>query len=126
MSSGDSIVPGNMGLKDQVVALRWIRDNIDNFGGDPNSVTITGNSAGSWSVILHMMSPMSQGLFHRVIAMSGSPTTHFDIPRHQKHLLIKQAELLNCSTENLAEAVECMKTRPFEDFVQTFPQFFVN
>ena len=126
MSSGDSLVPGNMGMKDQVMALRWVKDNINHFGGDPNCVTITGYSAGSWSVILHMLSPMSQGLFHRVIAMSGSPTTHSETPKDQKHLLIKQAELLNCSTESLPKAVECMKTKPAEDFVKTFPKFFVN
>ena len=109
-----------------MVALRWIRDNFDNFGGNPSFVKITGNSTGSWGVILHMISPMSQGLLHRVIAMSGSPTTHFNIPRYHKHLLIKQAELLNCSTENLAEVVDCMRTRPFDDFVRIFLQFFLN
>ncbi|KRT83239.1 hydrolase [Oryctes borbonicus] len=63
---------GNMGLKDQNMALRWVQKNIEKFGGDRNSVTIFGESAGGGSVHMHMLSPMSQGLFHKVIAQSGS------------------------------------------------------
>ncbi|XP_049853094.1 juvenile hormone esterase-like [Schistocerca gregaria] len=72
MSTGDNVVPGNMGLKDQVMALRWVKDHIANFGGDPKNVTIFGQDAGAWSCHAHMLSPMSRGLFQRVIAMSGS------------------------------------------------------
>lgn len=61
LSTGTIDAPGNNGLKDQVIALRWIRSHIVNFGGDPNSVTIMGYSAGGMSVSLHMVSPMSRG-----------------------------------------------------------------
>ena len=73
LSLGTSEVPGNMALLDQVMALKWIQRNIKHFGGDPNMVTIMGESAGSWSVTYHMLSPLSKGLFHRVIAQSGAP-----------------------------------------------------
>lgn len=71
--------PGNAGLKDQVMALRWIREHIADFGGDPHNVTIFGESAGGCSVHYHLVSPMSRGLFHRAIAMSGAALTSWSI-----------------------------------------------
>nr|XP_022907315.1 juvenile hormone esterase-like [Onthophagus taurus] len=65
-------VPGNAGLKDQVMALEWVKTNIAKFGGDPNKITIFGQDVGGTSVHLHMMSPISQPLFHQAIALSGT------------------------------------------------------
>lgn len=61
MCTGDTVIPGNYGLKDQNLALQWVRDNIENFGGDPAKVTIFGQSAGAASVTYHLMSPRSKG-----------------------------------------------------------------
>nr|UXP71993.1 esterase [Manduca sexta] len=64
--------PGNVGLKDQVAAMRWIKKNIRVFGGDPDNITIFGESAGAAAVVYHLVSPMSKGLFNKAIMQSGS------------------------------------------------------
>lgn len=64
-------VPGNAGLKDQSLALKWVQRNIENFGGDSSNVTLFGESAGGASVHYHMISEQSKGLFKRAIPMSG-------------------------------------------------------
>lgn len=63
--------PANFGLQDQQAALSWVKSQIGRFGGDPNRVTIFGESAGGASVCLHLASPQSGGLFHRAISQSG-------------------------------------------------------
>lgn len=61
LSTADSSAKGNYGLLDQILALKWIKDNIEAFGGNATDVTIFGNSAGGACVGLHLISPMSRG-----------------------------------------------------------------
>ena len=72
-------VPGNAGLKDQVLALQWVQDNIGQFHGDNSAVTIFGESAGAFSVSVHMLSPLSANLFQRVIMQSRWSASKFKI-----------------------------------------------
>ncbi|EDW01410.1 esterase B1 [Drosophila grimshawi] len=68
----DLQVPGNAGLKDQVLALRWVHDNIASFNGDVDNITLMGESAGAASSHIMMLTEQTRGLFHRVILQSGS------------------------------------------------------
>ena len=69
---------GNYGLLDKIASLKWVKDNIENFGGDPQNVTIFGQSAGSMSVCTLMASPLSKGLFHKAIGQSAACLNPFD------------------------------------------------
>lgn len=60
---GDDILPGNLGIKDQRLALQWVKENIVAFGGDPTKTTLFGESAGAASVIYHVISPGSEGTY---------------------------------------------------------------
>ena len=66
------MVNGNMGLLDQVVAMQWVKDNIASFGGDPDNITLFGESAGAISIAFHLVSPLTHGLFNRAICQSGT------------------------------------------------------
>lgn len=95
LSTGDDAASGNFGLKDQSLALSWIKTNIKEFGGNPDLITIFGSSAGGTSVHMHMMSPLSKGLFHRAIAMSGLATAPYNEPtKNPLALARRQAELV--------------------------------
>ena len=72
LTLGTNEVPGNVGLKDQNLALKWVNENIANFGGDSESITIFGESAGALSVALHLTSPLSDRLFQRAIMQSDT------------------------------------------------------
>ena len=69
--------PGNLGLHDQFLALSWVRENIAQFGRDPANVTLLGVSAGAMSAVCHLVLPLSRGLFHQVIPLSGTMASTF-------------------------------------------------
>ncbi|XP_069365884.1 esterase FE4-like isoform X3 [Maniola hyperantus] len=76
---GTKEAPGNAGIKDQVALLRWVKENIARFGGNSDDVTIGGNSAGSTSVDLLMISKMAKGLFTKVIAERGANLSPYSV-----------------------------------------------
>ncbi|MBI5255692.1 MAG: carboxylesterase family protein [Burkholderiales bacterium] len=101
---------GNYGLMDQQAALRWVKANIANFGGNPGNVTIAGQSAGGFSVMSHMVSPGSAGLFHKAIIQSGA----YPFAMGQDTLAQAQAKGSNvakaagCTDQSLA----CLRAAP--------------
>nr|CAD7439826.1 unnamed protein product [Timema bartmani] len=121
LSTGDEVSPGNIGLKDQVTALRWVRDNIARFGGDPGSVTIFGESAGGASVHYHMISPLSRGLFHRAISQSGTALCPFAYAPGgtSKHQAEKLAVLLDCPTNSSEALVSCLRKKEASEIIET-------
>jgi len=123
LSTGDKEAPGNNGLKDQVQALKWVKENIATFGGDPDCITIAGYSAGAASVTLHLVSPLSKGLFHKAIAMSGSSFGNWPVPNNQLDLAKKQAKLVNCPDDTPANIIKCLRSKTADEIAETVPKF---
>ncbi|XP_040489350.1 carboxylesterase 3 isoform X2 [Ursus maritimus] len=109
LSTGDEHAPGNWGFLDVVAALHWVQGNISPFGGDPNSVTISGNSAGSCIVSALVLSPLAAGLFHRAIAQSGVIAMSLTPDSNPRVLAQSFADSLGCSSTSSAEMLQCLR-----------------
>ncbi|XP_055627029.1 acetylcholinesterase-like [Toxorhynchites rutilus septentrionalis] len=103
-------IVGNAGLKDQLLVFRWIRENISQFCGDPDNVTVFGESAGSISTYLHYLSPNSRKYFNRVICQSGIPCTETFFQANGNEKARELAKILgykgNCDKEALKTLME--------------------
>lgn len=117
-STEDGAIPGNNGLKDQVLALKWVRDNIASFGGNPHSVTLDGLSAGGASVHFHYFSPLSKGLFNRGISQSGTVLAPWVIKEHPLETAKKVAALVGCPDESTEDLKRCLKERTAKGLVK--------
>lgn len=120
-STEDLVCPGNQGMKDQSQSIRWVHENIAAFGGDPNRVTLFGESAGGASVNYHMISPMSKEYFHRGISQSGNvfcPWT-FSRPGTAKNKAESVAKELDCPTGSSKDLIDCLRTKNANDIIGT-------
>lgn len=106
--------PGNNGLLDQVMGLQWVKDNIRNFGGDPENITLMGESSGSISVGYHMLSPLSKGLFQKAVSSSGTanfPALAMSNPAGARDALLTA---LKIHDEDIDVAMKKLKAVPFQ------------
>ncbi|XP_058065101.1 liver carboxylesterase 1-like, partial [Anopheles bellator] len=117
-SSGDQAAAGNWGLKDCIMALRWVQDHIAAFGGDAGSVTIYGESAGAAIVDLLLLSPLTGGLFHRAIASSGSPFNSWAFQPNPVHYAKRLAEVLDLETTDTTAMVAALRLVPYRALIE--------
>lgn len=117
---------GNMGIFDQIMAIKWVKENAKHFGGDPENIILMGASAGAYSVSLHMVSPLSKGLFRRAIIQSGSAIHPFfmddNAALYQNSQLV--AELVGCTNDTMTlktdpkSVISCLKLKPKDAFTK--------
>ncbi|KAM4636009.1 fatty acyl-CoA hydrolase precursor, medium chain-like [Discoglossus pictus] len=117
LSTGDEQAPGNYGFLDQVAALQWVQENIEDFGGDPGSVTIFGESAGGVSVAALVLSPLSKGLFHRAISQSGVAILPGLVVSTVEEVLFYRNIVANMSSCGSAELVDCLKKKTEDEIL---------
>jgi len=123
----DDEIAGNMGLLDQLLGLKWVSEHISAFGGDPDKVTIMGESAGSASVTYHMISPLSQPYFHQAIAESGSALASWAFDSEPEKHAMEIASYLGCPTTTTSEFVSCVKNeKSAADIVLAHKKYFTN
>ncbi|XP_065821955.1 bile salt-activated lipase-like isoform X1 [Labrus bergylta] len=107
LSTGDSDLPGNFGLWDQQAAIAWVHRNIRSFGGDPDNITIFGESAGGASVGFQTLTPHNKGMIRRAISQSGVALCPWAINKNPRRYAEEIALKVNCPTnESMAE---CLK-----------------
>lgn len=120
---GRKDAPGNAGMFDQVMALEWIRDNIRYFNGDPNRITLFGESAGAASISLLHISHISRHLYHRIILQSGSATSSWAMMSANKLKAngFKLAKQLGCPHKNkqLNALMDCLREKNASDVIKT-------
>uniref|UniRef100_A0A2K6SAE1 Carboxylic ester hydrolase n=1 Tax=Saimiri boliviensis boliviensis TaxID=39432 RepID=A0A2K6SAE1_SAIBB len=119
-STGDEHSRGNWAHLDQLAALRWVQDNIANFGGNPGSVTIFGESSGAESVSVLVFSPLSKNLFHRAISESGVALIPGMLEKGPIKPLAEQiATTAGCKTTTSAVMVHCLRQKSEEELLET-------
>ncbi|XP_033731419.1 carboxylesterase 1E-like [Pecten maximus] len=123
LSTMDDASLGNYGLWDQRLAVQWVKQNIAAFGGDPNSITLFGESAGSMSVALHALIPKNHGLFQRVIGESGPANSPSSMSLEAKKVSRGYGIFLHCINEHDANfdssvLVQCLRGKSAAEIIQ--------
>lgn len=130
LSVGTEASPGNFGLKDQTLLLKWVHDNIGTFNGDVNRVTLFGESAGSGSVAFHLQSQLSHTLFHRAILQSGTNNApwSFDYGNTNLENARKLGAIVGCELvgprPKYDQFIDCLREKSWEDITNAAVKIF--
>nr|AAU05621.1 carboxylesterase 6 [Drosophila teissieri] len=125
-STGDTDLPGNYGLKDQRLALKWIRQNIASFGGEPENVLLIGHSAGGASVHLQMLREDFGQLAKAAISFSGNALDPWVVQEGARGRAFELGRIVGCGlAEDSASLKKCLKTKPASELVTAVRNFLI-
>lgn len=122
LSNGEKL-SGNYGLWDMKLAIQWVHDNIKSFGGDPDSVTLFGNSAGGAAVTYQAIHPGNKGLFHRVIAQSGSCFASWALQKKPEVNFNWYVASVGCDFIEYSDVLSCLRSKSANDLATRATKF---
>ncbi|XP_066964622.1 venom carboxylesterase-6-like isoform X1 [Macrobrachium rosenbergii] len=129
-STEDKIMPGNLGLKDQTLALDWVKHNIRKLGGDPSRITLIGQGSGAASAHFQILAPTAAGLFDKAILQSGSALSPWALRNDHRKVAHTVGLIYNCSgivedppTIESTRLLYCLQALSLDDLVP-LPSFF--
>ncbi|XP_062123234.1 uncharacterized protein LOC133836658 [Drosophila sulfurigaster albostrigata] len=127
INTGDSELPGNAGLKDQRLALRWIKDNIAYFGGQPDNVLFLGFSSGAASVHLQLMNKELEGLVKAAVSISANALDPWVVQRNNgRHYAFEVGRYVGCGQlDSSKELKKCLKTKDGLEIASALKQFLI-
>ncbi|XP_061727966.1 juvenile hormone esterase-like isoform X2 [Cydia pomonella] len=111
-------IPGNAGLKDMIAALRWVKENINNFGGNSGNITLFGESAGGAAVSVLTASPLSKDLISKAIIQSGCGLSSWAWQKQPLENAKKLAHLLGCESDEADDILEFLRATPAKEIVE--------
>lgn len=111
--------PGNVGLLDQRMALKWVKRNIAHFGGNPEKVTLMGRFTGSMSVSIHLTSPIKEKLFEKAVMQSGIAVGDYVFDSSPLNTTSEVAWAAGCPVNSIPEMVTCLQGIPAEELIRT-------
>jgi len=118
LSTSDGSATGNQGLKDQIMVLKWVKENIAKFGGNPDRVTLMGEDSGAASISIMAMSPLAKGLFHGAIMLSGNALCDQYIQLNPSEASTDLATRMECNTETGADVIKCLEKKTQQEIVK--------
>lgn len=119
LSLGIPEASGNAGIKDVILALQWVKTNIQRFGGDPDSITVAGNSAGAVLVHYLLLSTKTNGLFKQAILISGSAIAYRSLARHPYENALALCDELNINEDDTKELLENLRQADVWDIIES-------
>lgn len=125
LATGDDLTANN-GLYDQILALTWVHENVHVFGGDPSNVLLMGQGSGAASASILALSPRAEGLFHKIVLMSGTALTPGIVRDSAINATWTLDQRLQCRAFNSTQLVDCLRNQLKDEILDASVSFSID